>query len=183
MKKKTLYLCMTVLTVLMFGLTACGGKGNGSEQSVKNVPVADLKAAVVAELGDDYWPEAEIPADALEMGYGLTSDMYEEYVGDMPMMSAKVDTMIIVKAKEGKADAVEEALTAYHKALKEDTMQYPMNIGKIQASKVERIGNYVCFVLLGGDVTSVEEQGEEAVIKYCQEQNDRAIKAISDKLK
>ena len=43
---------------------------------------------------------------------------------------------------------------------------------------MEVFDNYVCFVLLGGDTTSVDEQGEEAVITYCQEQNEKAIDAI-----
>ena len=79
-------------------------------------------------------------------------------------------------------EEVESALNAYRDSLVNDTMQYPMNLGKIQASRVERIGDYVCFVQLGADTSSVEEQGDEAVITYCQEQNELALEAIRQTL-
>ncbi len=151
----------------------------GEEVESWSEEMTALREAVVSELGSDYWPSMAIPADYLEGSYGLSADMYEDYMGEMPMMSVQVDTLLIVKAKEGQAEAVEEALTAYRESLVSNTMQYPSNLGKIQASKVERIGSYVCFVLLGGDTTAVEEQGEEAVITHCQEQNDRVIEIVA----
>ena len=93
-----------------------------------------------------------------------------------------VDTLLIIHAKDGKVEEVENALNAYRDSLVNDTMQYPMNLGKIQASRVERIGDYVCFVQLGADTSSVEEQGDEAVITYCQEQNELALEAIRQTL-
>ena len=89
---------------------------------------------------------------------------------------------LIIHAKDGKVEDVENALNAYRDSLVNDTMQYPMNLGKIQASRVERIGDYVCFVQLGADTSSVEEQGDEAVITYCQEQNELALEAIRQTL-
>lgn len=138
-----------------------------------------LRDAVVEELGEDYWPNMEIPAEALEMNFGLTADMYEDYMGEMPMMSTHVDTLLIVKAKEGQADMVEETLEAYRTDLVENSLQYPMNMGKVQAAMVGREGDYVSFVLLGGDLAAVEEEGDEAVIAYCKEQNQRVMDIIA----
>lgn len=137
-----------------------------------------LREAVVNELGEDYWPNSQIPAEALESVYGLKPDMYVDYMGEMPMMSTQVDTLLIVKAAEGQADAVEAALRAYRTDLVENSVQYPMNLGKVQGSMVERLGDYVCLLVLGGDVFEVADQGDEAVIKRCQEHNQRAIDAI-----
>lgn len=50
------------------------------------------------------------------------------------MISTFVETFIGVQAKDGKGDDVEAALNAYRDRLVGDTMQYPMNIAKIQAS-------------------------------------------------
>ena len=108
----------------------------------------------------------------------MTADMYEEFFGEMPMISTNVDTLIVIKAKEGQAEAVEGVLNAYRENLVNDTMQYPMNLGKIQASEVKTIGNFVCFVQLGGDVMDALEQGDEEVIKHCQAQNAIAIEAL-----
>lgn len=140
-----------------------------------------LKQAVVEALGaDNYWPDMPMDAEMVETFYGITPDMYEDYMAESPMISANVDTLIIVKAKEDKADAVEEALNAYREANVNDTMQYPQNLGKIQASQVERIDNYVIFVQLGG--FAIEEEKEEDVIAKCQEANKLAIDTISGKL-
>lgn len=142
-----------------------------------------LRSAVVEELGDNYWPTMEIPVEVLEANYGLTSDMYVDYMGEMPMMSAHVDTLLIVKAAEGQEEAVEQALQAYRDNLVENSMQYPMNLGKVQASMVERMDSYVVFVLLGGDTMDAEMQGgDEAVIKQCQEHNQKVLEIISEKL-
>lgn len=140
------------------------------------------KKAVTDALGDDYWPDSEIPEEMLNETYGVSADLYDAYLGECPMISVNVDTLLIIHAKDGKVEDVENALNAYRDSLVNDTMQYPMNLGKIQASRVERIGDYVCFVQLGADTSSVEEQGDEAVITYCQEQNELALEAIRQTL-
>ena len=55
----------------------------------------DLKAAAVeaAEEGG-YWPDMALEPDMLEMSFGISADMYEDYMAEMPMMSAHVDTQI-----------------------------------------------------------------------------------------
>ena len=136
-----------------------------------------IRQAVVDAMGENYFPQMQIPAEFLE-GFGLTADMYDEFFGEMPMISTNVDTLIVIKAKEGQTEAVEGVLNAYRENLVNDTMQYPMNVGKIQASEVKTIGNFVCFVQLGGDVMDALEKGDEEVIKHCQAQNALAIEAL-----
>ena len=152
---------------------------NGAEDGsvFGDVSMADLKAAVTDILGENYWPAMALDAQMLSDMCGITEDMYDDFLAEMTMMSAHIDTMIIVKAKEGQVEAVEEALNTYRDSLVENSL-YPSHVAKSQASRIEVFDNYVCFVLLGGDTTSVEEQGEEAVITYCQEENEKAIDAI-----
>ena len=140
------------------------------------------KKAVTDALGDDYWPDSEIPEEMLNDTYGVSADLYDAYLGESPMISVNVDTLLIIHAKDGKVEDVENALNDYRDHLVNDTMQYPMNLGKIQASRIERIGDYVCFVQLGADTSVAEEQGDEAVITYCQEQNELALEAIRQTL-
>lgn len=137
-----------------------------------------LKTAVTDALGENYWPNMPVMPDMLEMMLGVTPDMYDDYFAEMPMISVNVDTLIVIKAKEGQQEAVEEALNAYRDTNVNDTMQYPMNVGKIQASRVERVGNYICFVQLGADTMTEAESGDEAVIAHCQEVNELVIEII-----
>lgn len=141
-----------------------------------------VRQAVVDTLGENYWADMAITPDMLEAQYGLTADLYDDYMGETPMISANVDTLLIVKAKEGKVKDVEAVLTEYRETLVNNTMQYPMNVGKIQASEVKTFGDYVCFVQLGADVAEAGEDGDEAIIKYCQEQNQLVLGVIEEEL-
>lgn len=137
----------------------------------------DLRQAVIAAVGEEnYWPNMPMDPEMFDMFFKVPSNMYEDYMAESPMISANVDTLVIVKAKADQADAVEEALNAYRDEKVNDTMQYPMNLGKIQASQVERMGNYVIFVQLGGEI--MDDQSEEDAIRQCQEANGAAIDAI-----
>ena len=206
MKKKLA--CMLLMGTLALSMAACGNgqdknTGAATETGVESTegtaestgtsvesteaenvgtPLQNAKKAVTDALGDDYWPDSEIPEEMLNETYGVSADLYDAYLGECPMISVNVDTLLIIHAKDGKVEDVENALNAYRDSLVNDTMQYPMNLGKIQASRVERIGDYVCFVQLGADTSSVEEQGDEAVFTYCQEQNELALEAIRQTL-
>ena len=161
-----------------------GAEGDGTDgiEEGWSQEMEQLKAAAVEAAEGGYWPDMALQPDMLEMSFGITSDMYDDYMAEMPMMSAHVDTLLIVKAKEDKLETVQKIVEDYREAKVNDTMQYPMNLGKIQAAQVETIGNYVVFVMLGGDTTDVEEQGDEAVVKTCQERNGKVIEAIRGQL-
>lgn len=134
-----------------------------------------VKKAVTDALGEDYWPNTMIFPEMLEGNFGITSDLYEDFLGEMPMISTNVDTLVVVKAKDGKAADVEAALKDYRENEINQTMQYPMNVDKNQASMVETMGNYVCYVRLGADPGEV---GGDEAIAHCQEQNQIALDAI-----
>lgn len=182
MKKLVVYLCVFVLVL---GMTACGSdntvekemSADTAQEPVPEVDVATIKQAVIDVLGENYWPNTEMDPEFLE-DFGLTEDMYETFFGEMPLISANVDTLIVIEAEDEQVEAVETVLNNYREHLVSDTMQYPANVGKIQASRIATFGNFVCFVQLGADVTGILESGEEAVIRHCQEQNEVALEAI-----
>lgn len=164
------------------GTETAGAENNdqaGEENESWSEEMTALREAVVSGLGEEYWPSMAMPQDMLEMSYGLTPDMYDDYMGEAPMISTHVDTLLVVKPAEGQADAVEEALQNYRTDLVENSMQYPMNVAKVQASTVARTGDYVCFVLLGGSMDGVDQDDEEARIAYCQEVNQRVLELIA----
>ena len=104
--------------------------------------------------------------------------MYETYVAEGPMISVHVDTFAAVEAKEGQADAVEQAFADYREAQLTQSAQYPMNLPKIEASQVVRHGNYVFFVMLGTPSAEAEMEGEEAALESAREQNQIAVDVI-----
>lgn len=166
-------------------LAGCGrknaGTGSGEEDYREDVSPQAMVKAVADELGDEYWPDAELTPELLDDWYGISGDMYEDYYGETPMISTNVDTLIIVKTADGQKEDVENALDTYREAMVQDTFQYPVNIPKIQASQIRTYGSYVCFVQLGGSMSG-EEDNEEAAIAACQEMNEQALSVIEREL-
>lgn len=153
--------------------------GSGEYMDISNGwsdEMTAVRTAIVDALGENYWPSMILEPELLEGNFGLTADMYDDYLAEMPMISTNVDTLLIIHAKDGKVEDVEAALNAYRENLINDTMQYPQNLSKIQASRIETIGSYVCFVQLGGD--AIEAEDEEAAIEKCLEQNELVVELI-----
>ncbi len=137
-----------------------------------------LRDAVAEALGEDYWPDSVMEPEYVQDLYGLKPDMYEDIFVETPMIGTNVDTLIIVQAKEDRVEDVEKVLSNYREGEINNTMQYPMNIGKVQASRIETIDNYVFFIQLGGSSVDAEEEGEEKVMELSREQNEKALEAI-----
>lgn len=160
------------------------GMDEGFEEPIEwSDEMQAIRDAVTAELGEDYYPGMQMPADYLSGTYGVTPDLYDDYFGEMPSNSFNIDTLVVVKAKDGQADAVESALNEYRQNLINSLQPYPVNTGKAQAVKVARIDNYVCLVLLGGDTMKEDEEGDEAVMAHCVADNERVIAIISEQIK
>ncbi len=66
--------------------------------------------------------------------YGLKPDMYEDIFVETPMIGTNVDTLDHCAGKKDRVEDVEKALNTYREGEINNTMQYPMNIGKVQAS-------------------------------------------------
>ena len=209
MKKNKILTVRSLLAVSVVLLTACGKKNNGntgentesttpqtSSQAGNNTgntlaestePAQEsslmyLRDAVAEALGEDYWPDSVMEPEYVQDLYGLKPDMYEDIFVETPMIGTNVDTLIIVQAKKDRVEDVEKALNTYREGEINNTMQYPMNIGKVQASRIETIDNYVLFIQLGGSSVDAEEEGEEKVMELSREQNEKALEAIRQAL-
>lgn len=153
-------------------------------QAASAPSASKLAKAVKKAYGDQYVPNVQLDKDMIKTRYGVSSSWYSSAFAEVPMISAHVDELVIFKAKNASSKKkILSAVKNYQKELKESTMQYPMNLLKIQASKVYTNGNYVCFIMLGQISSSEEEGTEEEVIKAYQQQNKKAVSAIKKKLK
>lgn len=145
--------------------------------------VNDVVDAVKKAYGDEYYPNMPLEDDAFFDKFGVSKDDVEEYVAEMPLISTNVDTFVAIKAHDGKGESVEASLNLYRDALVSDTMQYPMNLPKIQASEVYRVDDYVFFVMLGEIPMEKLDESDEAALEAAKENNTKAIKAIDSILK
>ena len=120
-------------------------------------------------------------ADTLKMDAAWVNDIIIE----VPMISANVDTLILVNPTEGNAENVLNALNEYKRYLVEDSFQYPMNQARVQRAVVQQVGDYVCFSILGGAVDNPEEMGiysDEELAGYYESMSMNAIYALQSYL-
>ncbi|MCM1267261.1 MAG: DUF4358 domain-containing protein [Bacteroidales bacterium] len=135
----------------------------------------ELKDKVQDLLGDAYWPEIDLSAKELENLTGIESDMYVDFLAERQVMDAHIDTLIVIHAKEDHVGEIERAIETYRNGIIEENRNHPQNLGKAQASRMETIDDYICFVQLGADTTPYADKGTEAVAQHCLEENERAL--------
>lgn len=206
-RRKMKKVMVAILTGGLLFLTACGSDlpedelvGNGQafemqkisddlqassfpfQDEEKFVTLTQLKDSVKELMGDRYWPEIDLSSEELEEKTGITEDMYVDFLAEKQVMDAHIDTMIIIHAKETEVGAIETALERYRENIIEENRSHPQNLCKAQASRMETIENYVCFVQLGADTTIVADKGEDEIIAYCQEENERALYVLEKEI-
>ncbi len=184
-------LAMLLALMMVLSLAACGNKNTEEpaapeepSSSVEETPetpeetpeetpagevdpkLEELHTALKEAYGENYLPSMPLDETMMSEVVGVNMDNVESFIAEMPMMSAHVDTFIGIKAKEGKADQVEEELKAYHTNIVENSMQYPMNEEKVKASQVIRKGDYVFMMMLG----QIPDETITDTAKFAQEQ-------------
>lgn len=151
---------------------------DASDDTAADSKSKEILNAIKAVYGEDYVPNMEIDSETLNMLLNITSDQYVSYAAEMPMISAHVDTVIIIEAADGQVDAIEEALNAYRQAKVDDTMQYPSNIARINASKVVKKDNFVAFLMVGKINENMDATEAEAA-EYEEAEVQKAVDAFN----
>ncbi|NBI89895.1 DUF4358 domain-containing protein [Lachnospiraceae bacterium] len=162
-------------------LAGCGeGQiSNSNTNSVKNGKWMDeIKEAVVSILGDNYWPNKQLTSEELETETGIGQEMYDDFLAEKLNVETDIDMMIILKAKSEHLTEIETMMNEYRDALIVKYADRPQELGKVQASRIEVIDRYVCYVQLGADTGDAAEKGDEEVLAVCQQENERAIDII-----
>lgn len=167
-------------------------EGNGEEDAVNTLqagakykvaePMDELRDLVVAILGEDYWPDTLLNGEELAERTGISEYMYESFLAEYQHTEAGIDMMILIEAKEEEIETIESYLNDYRETLLKIYEQQPQNEAKVFASRIEIIDNYVCYVQLGADISSLEEKGREEMVKYCQQENERALDVLEKKI-
>ena len=177
MKKRISVLLLAIMASVL--LVACAPKDNDNGTGeTGNVDIKEVHEKVKSELGEDYFPSMELTLDDLVGRTGVNPDNVDEFIAEIPMMSVHVDTFIAVKANESDGEAVEASLEGYHNEILEQSANYPMNVAKVNASKVIRNGDYVFFVMLGAMDDDNDMDSSDAA-KFAEKENQRAIDVIN----
>lgn len=142
----------------------------------------ELRNAVMESLGDNYWPNALYTSEELVERTGISEEMYDSFLAEYEHTEAGTDMMIIIEAKKNSVNSVEELLDEYRELLLKIYELQPLNRAKVEASRIEIIDNFICFVQLGADTTPYKNSSEKEMIAYCQNQNEQALDIIEKKI-
>ncbi len=179
-KKILSFVMAAALSVTL--LASCG---EPKEPVAADVPIETLAQAVRDAFGEEYVATMPFDADILEATYGIKKEWVAEFVGEMPMMITHVDTLIIVKPTEGNEENVVKAMEDYREFRINDTMKYPKDIEKINATQIYQEGGYVFFFMLGmlSDdllfMEGTEEEVSKAQFDAAMANNQKAIDAVN----
>lgn len=150
----------------------------GGENVSIYIPMDKIKNEVVNILGENYWPDKRLTVAELKTETGITEEMYDDFLAEKVNIETDIDIMIILKAKAEYLAEIETMLNAYRDSLLVKYRDRPQELGKVQASRIEVIEPYICFVQLGADTEAAVKKGDEEVIALCQQENERAVDII-----
>ena len=156
------------------------GDISGSDSNDKNSTLSakGLRDAVAKAYGENYLPDQAMDAEMIESEFGLTKDMYDEVVAEAPLIGFHPDRLVIVKPKKGKEANVKRALEDALLVMKEQQMQYPVNVAQVNAGKVLEKDGYYCFMILGQTDDTSENDNDAA--KFAEKQIDIGVKAFDN---
>ena len=179
---------ISVILSLVLALSLFVGCGKGDNTSggdnMQNTTMAssDTMKKVHEEIkstyGEDYLATMNITdkTQVSEM-FGVNEEDIDEFIVDVPMMSAHVDKFVAIKAKLGREQAVENALNAYLATEKENNTNYPANMPKINSAKVTRKGDVVYLTMLGRMHDNMDAS-ESELMDFAREQVKKATDVI-----
>ena len=187
MKKAAAAVCAAAL---ILNIAACGGAespaegsqpGPAQEETKKEKPALEaVYQAVKDAYGDDYLPSMAIDGDMLESMYGISSDLYDEFIGEVPMISAQADAFIAVRGKEGKGDEIRGILEDYKENLITGAMMYPMNLPLAQSAQVVQEGDDVFLIMTGTNEAYGQAETEDEMLQIAEDQIAIGVKAVED---
>lgn len=152
-KRIGLGLVIFIITTIMIGCVATKpkvpNKPSTLEEIGKEVNLDKIHKDIKKELGKAYTPDMKLEKTNLSELININEMDIEEFIAEISMNNVYVDTFIAIKAADGKAEIIEEALIEYTETILENSMQYPINIAKVNASEVLREGDYIFFLMLG----------------------------------
>ena len=180
--KKTIALLTACALMLTLVLAGCAAK----EDAPPAGRLTETYEAVKAAYGDDYMPAYMLTSEEFTEQYGVDLDDVADYIAEQALISFHVDRFVGIVAKPDRAEAVYDALVQFRENAITQSIQYPVNMPRVHASQVVRVGDYVFFILLGAQIPMEIHSGEnveENAKIFCEAENAKAVDAINSILK
>ena len=170
MIKKMLTFALSIC--MIFAISACGS----SEEDV-DLNTDGILESIREVYGEQYLCDTAIPEDILTGVFKINMDDVEQISTEMPVIGFHPDKVVIVKAKEGKVDLIEQGFMEAQTYYKNEAAMYPANIAKVNASQIIKQGDYIMFLLVGApdDGTLTEEDA----LVFAKDETQKAVDAVN----
>lgn len=178
MKKLVLIL---LSLVMVFSMAACGQNGNDNKGKADITATPDEIEQKIAEaIGkDNYLCDTDIDKDWLQNSYQLDMSKIESYVAKQNSISSvNVDTVIVLKVKDGYADDAVKALNENYEQLVSYIRQYPFGTAKVLNGRLYQSGNYVVYVIAGASYEGEDAEAEAKLATSEYAKIDEALKGV-----
>ncbi len=132
----------------------------------------DIEEAVAKALGEGYLCTADVPADEIIFSNMSEVDLtqIEEYiVKQTNVPSVNLDTVIVLKCKNGYADEAVSALNEKYAQNISYIRQYPFGVAKVEGARLYKVDDTVMFFLAGASPesdASPEDKAKLAADEY-----------------
>ena len=172
---------------MVFSMAACGQNGNDTKKNDSNnskVTVTatpeEIEKKIADAIGkDNYLCDTDIEKDWLQNSYGLDLSKIESYVAKQNSISSvNVDTVIVLKVKDGYADDAVKALNKNYDQLVSYIRQYPFGTAKVLNGRLYQSGNYVIYVIAGASYDGDDSEAEAKLAASEYAKIDEAIKGV-----
>lgn len=189
MKNMTALLLAALLTATVFTGCSENGRVGQLEEDAKTRTQEDLSAGmdtakemleneegmimaagsrlqdVIMQLGEELgitMPE-KLDETSLKEVFGVDPADIEEYYGEYSAVNTSADHLIGLKAKDGRVDAVKQALEAHKEEIVKNFEEYlPDQYDKAQAGQIIQKGNYLFLVIAGDSEKGYDNEMDRA---------------------
>ena len=146
-----------LLLICALLLAACGADKNAPNTIRDGKTLSELTETVRSQFCEEYGAEEIVampmPVDRTYLSdmLGIASEDVAETAGWISMSIAHADAFFAVRAAEGRADAVTQALADHARALTAQYEVYPAEgaLERARAARVLQKGDYAFFICVG----------------------------------
>lgn len=150
---------LSLLATLMIGSTVMGcSSKDATGGDTKNVKTADIVTKITTEIETRVMGPVE--GDLAKEQYHLNLDDIEEFSIQNGMINTGLESIAVVKAKDGKVDSVKKSLEQVIEDKKVAAF-YPGEPEAVEAAELKVIGNYVGLFIIP-DYEAEEKNAEKA---------------------
>lgn len=178
MKKLSIIL---LTSLVMLNLVACSNSKK-DDDTISTTP-QKIEEKIIEAIGkDNYLCDTEIDEDWLKNYFGLDLSKVESYVAKQNSISSvNLDTVVILKVKDGYADEAVKTLNKVFSQTVEYIRQYPFGTAKVLNGRIYQQGDYVIYIIAGAnyDGEDLQEESKLAIEQYAK--IDEALKEIFNK--